>query len=140
MAGGDGMELYRITGCAVVFDQDGRILLKKDPERGWELPGGHAENGESIPEAVIREVREETGIEIEVVRLCGITQDIASRVIHTFWRARAVGGSLKTGEESVDVGFFAAEDALELMERRDFRDELRTCLDEGGHPFFMAIL
>ena len=133
------MEPYRLTGGAVVFDPNHRILLKKDPERGWELPGGHVESGESIPGAVVREVREETGLEIEIVKLCGISQDIAGRVCHTFWTARPVGGTLTAGEESEDAGFFTVEEALELIGRPDFRDELIKCLDEGGHPFFMTV-
>lgn len=132
------MQPYRITGGAVVLDDENRILLKKDPVRGWELPGGHVESGESIPEAVAREVREETGIEIEVVKLCGISQDIENQVCHTFWMARAVGGTLTTGAESLDAGFFPEKDALELIGRQDFRDELAKCLDASERPFFMA--
>lgn len=133
------MQHYRITGCAVVLDRESRILLKKDPERGWELPGGHVEGEETIPEAVVREVKEETGIEIEVIKLCGVTQDIAHQTCHTFWSARAVGGRLTTGEESLASGFFTVEEALKRIRRQDFRDELEHCLDESAHPFFMTV-
>ena len=51
---------FIITSGAVVIDEHKRILLKKDPYRGWELPGGIVEENENIKEAVIREVREET--------------------------------------------------------------------------------
>lgn len=52
---------HRVTAGGVVANADNEILLKKDPKRGWELPGGHVEEGESIAKALIREVKEETG-------------------------------------------------------------------------------
>jgi|HigsolmetaGSP11D_1036233.scaffolds.fasta_scaffold17029_1 8-oxo-dGTP pyrophosphatase MutT (NUDIX family) len=133
------MQLYRVTGCAVVYDHERRILLKKDPERGWELPGGHVVSHEPIPGAVIREVWEETGIEIDVIGFCGISQDVREHVCHTFWMARAVGGVLTTGEESLDVGFFTAEEAMSIIRRDDFREELKRCLDEQAHPFYLVL-
>ncbi|MFS1517310.1 NUDIX hydrolase [Bacillus sp. SCS-151] len=78
------MTKYCITGGAVVVDNERNILLKKDPTRGWELPGGHVENEESISSCVIREVKEQTGIDIEILKFCGISQDIKSNMCHTF--------------------------------------------------------
>ena len=132
------MQQYRITGCAVVYDDAQRILLKKDPERGWELPGGHVKSHEPIPDAVIREVKEETGIEIELSKFCGISQNVRDHVCHTFWLANAVGGAFATGEESLEVGFFTIDEAMGIIGREDFREELRKCLDDQAHPFYMV--
>lgn len=129
------MQHYRITGCAVVFDHEQRILLKHDPNRGWELPGGHLEPGETIPECVIREVKEETGIDVEIIELCGISQDVERHVCHTFWIAKAVGGELTLSSESLDAGFFDIADAFHMIQRQDFRDELQSCLDPGERLF-----
>lgn len=52
------------TVLAYVFDGEGRLALTLHPKRGWGLPVGHREGGESVQEAVVREVMEETRIEI----------------------------------------------------------------------------
>ena len=44
--------------------------------RGWEMPGGQVEKGESLKDAVIREIKEETGVEIEVIKNCGVFQNV----------------------------------------------------------------
>lgn len=129
---------YFFTGCAVVLDSEKRILLKKDPKRGWELPGGHVESHESMPRAVVREVKEETGIDVKITKFCGMAQDVTKHVCHTFWLAESIGGEFKTGEESLDIGFFSAKEAFNRIQRRDFREELQKCLDEHSHPFFLV--
>ncbi|MEG0386263.1 MAG: NUDIX hydrolase [Solibacillus sp.] len=67
---------FSITSGAVVVNSENQILLKKDPKRGWELPGGLVESNETFKETVIREVKEETGIEIEFVKFCGVSQEV----------------------------------------------------------------
>jgi ADP-ribose pyrophosphatase YjhB (NUDIX family) len=68
------MPKRRIAVSAVVFNEAGEVLLvnQGDARRGWELPGGRVKKRESPTEALAREVREETGVEIEPVRLLGI--------------------------------------------------------------------
>jgi 8-oxo-dGTP pyrophosphatase MutT (NUDIX family) len=61
-------------GACVLFDIDGRVLLVRHTygRRNWELPGGGAEPGESPDETAVREIREETGLTVELERLTGV--------------------------------------------------------------------
>lgn len=105
---------FTITSGAVVIDNQKKILLKKDPNRGWELPGGIVENGETIKEAVIREVKEETGIDIEIVSFCGFSQEITKNVCNMWWLGMPVSGEFQTSSESLEIGFYNIEKALIL--------------------------
>ena len=61
---------------AVVVDQAGRILLhRRDDNELWSIPGGGMEVGERIADTVVREVREETGLEVEPEAIVGIYSD-----------------------------------------------------------------
>ena len=87
-----------ITNGAKVLVQDRHA----DNWRGIAFPGGHVEQGESITESVIREIREETGLTIESPRLCGFKdwmKDDGSRYIIFYYRADKFSGELKASEE-----------------------------------------
>ncbi|MCG7344828.1 NUDIX hydrolase [Sporosarcina sp. ACRSL] len=133
------MNKFIITSGAVVLDEHKRILLKKDPYRGWELPGGIVEENENIKHAVVREVKEETGINIEIKRFCGVSQEIKRNICNMWWLGTPVSGSLKTSSESLEAGFFGIEDALKLIRNDDFKVELLKCLDKNNHPFFITL-
>ena len=61
------------AASAIVIDQDGRILLhRRDDNELWSIPGGAMEVGERIADTVIREVEEETGLEVKPERVVGI--------------------------------------------------------------------
>ncbi|MBP3268488.1 MAG: 8-oxo-dGTP diphosphatase [Ruminococcus sp.] len=69
-------EETELTVLCLVHDGD-RILLQdrvSDDWKGYTLPGGHIEQGESIVDACIREIKEETGLDIQAPRLCGVKQ------------------------------------------------------------------
>lgn len=65
-------KLYKAASCVVLLDLDGCVLLTKRKNetrnfpRAWVLPGGHLEAGETLEQGAIRELFEETGIEIEI--------------------------------------------------------------------------
>jgi 8-oxo-dGTP pyrophosphatase MutT (NUDIX family) len=99
---------------AFVRDRTGRVLMIQRSDNGrWALPGGGHDVGESIRDTVVREVREETGIEVEVVELSGIytapghvMQYDDGEVRQQFslcFRARPVGGELRTSSETIQV-------------------------------------
>ncbi len=99
---------------AVVTDTDGRVLLihRTDNDR-WALPGGGIELGESVSDAVQREVKEETGIDVEVTGLVGIYSDPRHVIAYDdgevrqqfsiCFRARSAGGELAGSSESSEV-------------------------------------
>jgi 8-oxo-dGTP diphosphatase len=86
---------------AVVTDPAGRVLLcqQRNGHRLWGLPGGRIRPGESPVQAVIRDIREETGMETEVIDLVGLYQltgntcgeDLPDLLVHVF-RGRSHGG------------------------------------------------
>lgn len=62
--------------AAVIRDKSGRVLLiKRGDGRGWSLPGGFMEPSERLADCAVREAQEETGLEVEVVRLIGVYSD-----------------------------------------------------------------
>ncbi|RKN86053.1 NUDIX hydrolase [Paenibacillus ginsengarvi] len=126
-----------ISAAAIVLNEHNEILLIKGPDRGWEMPGGVVEEGESLRQAAIRETKEESGIEIEVTTFCGIFQNVPQSICNTLFLGRPVGGQLTTSPESLEVGFFPIEAALEMVTWGNFRQRIEYCLQEERHPFYV---
>lgn len=127
-----------VSSAVVAVDDDGRILLVRSPARGWEMPGGQVELGESLEAAAIRETREEAGIEVADLVFCGIFQAIDRSIVNALFFGRCSGGSPRTSAESIEVGFFERQRALELVTHANFRQRIEWCLDPARRPFFIA--
>lgn len=120
-----GHQLLPVTGVsAVVFDDDGRILLNRRADNGlWAVPSGICDPGEQPAFGIVREVWEETAVDIAVELLCSVRTeprmtcpngDVIQAVDHCFL-ARAVGGVARVNDdESLDVGWFAPDALPEL--------------------------
>jgi 8-oxo-dGTP pyrophosphatase MutT (NUDIX family) len=108
----------RPSASAVIFDRRGRVLLQQRSDGGqWGLPGGGHEIGESATEAVIREVREETGLRVSVRRLIGVYSDPKLQVVRypdgNVWHYVTAcfecvvrGGRLTTCDETLALEWF----------------------------------
>lgn len=126
-----------VSAATIVVNEAGEVLLIKGPRRGWEMPGGQVEEGESLAQAAIRETFEESGIEVEIVRFCGVFQNVSRSICNTLFLAKPIGGTPTTSPESLEVGFFPVEQALEMVTNGNFRDRIALCLDESKQPFYI---
>lgn len=124
------------AACIVLNDED-KILLIKGPKRGWEMPGGQVELGEPLYDAAIREVKEESGADIEIIRFCGIFQNRKSSIVNTLFLARYTGGTLQTSDESLEVGFFTYDEVMNMVTRQTFKERFEYCLNRT-EPFVVS--
>lgn len=127
-----------VSAAIVATDPAGRLLLVRSPIRGWEMPGGQVEIGESLEAAARREVHEESGIEVDDLAFCGVFQSLEKSIVSVLFRGRCAGGALRTSAESTEVGFFEPTEALALVTHANFRERIIYCLDPSRHPFFVA--
>lgn len=105
--------------AGIIFNKSQRVLLMKRADNGlWGIPSGHVEPGETVEEAIIREISEETGLKVKVNRLIGVYSDPVSQVfqyptgkvshfITTCFECEVVGGTLiRENDETLDVSYF----------------------------------
>jgi 8-oxo-dGTP diphosphatase len=126
-----------VSAATIVLNNQGEILLIKGPRRGWEMPGGQVEEGESLKDAAIRETKEESGIDIEVIKFCGIFQNVDRSICNTLFLGKVMGGEPITSSESLEVGFFPIKKALEMVTWKNFRQRIEYCLNNNVHPFYI---
>jgi 8-oxo-dGTP diphosphatase len=94
---------HSVSVAGIVVDAAGRALLVRRRDNGhWEPPGGVLELDESIPDGLRREVREETGLEVEPERLTGVYKNMTRGIVALVFRCHITGGTLSTGPESAE--------------------------------------
>jgi len=113
--------------AAVLMNGDGHVLLQRRSDNGrWGVPGGSVEIGESVSTAIVREVREETGLTVEVDRLVGVYSEPTRQVVRyadgnvmhyiiLLFVCRILTGTLQTCTESLALQFFSPSGLPEDM-------------------------
>jgi ADP-ribose pyrophosphatase YjhB (NUDIX family) len=124
-----------MPGLAVIVAvmEQGKILLtKREDFEVWCLPGGGVEAGESLAEGAIREVKEETGLDVELTRLVGVYSRLGGGMhdVHAvLYAAKPVGGVMKTQpHETIEVAYFPFDqlpDELLFGHRKRIQDVIQ---------------
>ena len=121
-----------VSVAAMVSNEKGEILLVKSPWRGWEYPGGLIEPGETFQEALHREIREESGVEVEITGFVGICKNVEKNIVNIDFTARYTGGQLQTSEESTDVRWATPEQAMQMITFPLTKKRLQNMLSGRG--------
>ncbi|MBQ7937793.1 MAG: NUDIX domain-containing protein [Oscillospiraceae bacterium] len=104
-----------VSVAGLVTDDRENILLVKSPRRGWEYPGGLVEPGETFQDALIREIKEESGIEVKITGFIGLCKNIEKDSVNIDFTCKPIGGRLATSDESTEVMWVNKEKALEMI-------------------------
>ncbi|HIE34366.1 MAG TPA: NUDIX hydrolase [Candidatus Altiarchaeales archaeon] len=111
----------RLTVDAIILRKYSIILIKRKnpPFKGmWALPGGFVEYGETVEEAIIRETKEETGLDVEILNLFNVysksDRDPRCHTVSIVFLCRATGGGLNASSDSADVREFKLTELPEL--------------------------
>jgi len=107
---------HSVSVAGIVVDDYGRaLLIRRLDNRLWEPPGGVLELGEVIHDGLRREVREETGLDVEPIALSGVYQNMPHGVIALVFRCKITGGALAANEEVTDFLWVTESQAPRLM-------------------------
>jgi len=121
----------RMGAFAVIFDDERRVLLchRRDID-AWNLPGGRVEDGEAPWDAVIRETREEVGLDVEISRLTGLYWKPDTAELVFSFECRVVSGTPGLSDEADKVGYFPV-DRLPTNTGRKHVERIRDALAGG---------
>ncbi|MGE7925042.1 NUDIX hydrolase [Viridibacillus arvi] len=142
------MPTHIVAVGGIVEDEHGNILLVKTIHGGWVFPGGQVEVGENLMDALIREVKEESGIDITVSNLIGVYSntsthkwydgitDVPTKLMLDY-RCKPVGGELATSEETSESCWVAKDKVMEYFTKTAFRTRYEAYLNFDGNIKYM---
>lgn len=127
-----------VVGC-LVRNVAREVLLIRHHTRGWEIPQGRVEEGEHLIDALHREVREETGVEIEPGPLAAVWSKLSppAALIFTFL-GRYVSGALAPTGDSVEARWVPEAEAHGTVDNPVMKDRLKVLLEFQGAPVYLA--
>ena len=123
----------KVAAVAIVVDGDGLVMVKRgvEPEYGkWAFPSGYVDRGEVVEAAAVREVKEETGLDVALDRLIGVYSLDGYAVVLVVYSAHIIGGAVAIGHDALDVRTFLLDDLPSLPFPNDYR-MLRDWQEEG---------
>lgn len=125
---------WPVPAVGLFVVKDGRVLLVRrgnEPGRGkWSLPGGRVRFGERSEDAAVREMREETGLEVRLRKVVDVVDvfwrgpegELLEHFVIVDFEAEVVGGELRASDDAIDARWFSPEE-LEGIEMTDSTKE-----------------
>ena len=142
--GGDDLdrtERVELTTAVMLTDSHGRMLVQNRVKTDWTgifFPGGHVEPGESFIQAAVREMKEETGLTVSGLKVCGLKQfplDEGGRYIVLFFKADQFTGELKDSEEG-HMLWVCPEELTNYPLSGQFMETLRVFQEDDINEFY----
>ncbi len=122
--------------CRAAIFENNKILLVKEKDGRWSLPGGWCDIGLSISENTVKEVKEEAGLDAVAERIIAV-QDrarhnlpvYAHSICKVFVLCRSVGGGFKPNSETTDSAYFSLEALPPLSEEKNNKEQIKMCFE-----------
>lgn len=126
-----------VSVAGLVLNEHNQVLLVKSPDRGWEYPGGIVEFGESLQDALKREIKEESGVDAEIIGFVGLCKNLERNIVNIDFICKYISGEITTSEESTEVKWFSMEDAVMAVDFPLTKKRIRNMLsqDKNVHIF-----
>jgi len=128
----DNTPRHIVAASALIRNEQGEIALVRTMRRGWELPGGQIELGESLTAGLQREIFEECGLQVELGRLAQVRSNLSSSIVIFCFQARYLSGELRPSAETPEVRWASAADALALITHPILKHSFRDLLEGKG--------
>ena len=129
----EGFQTPKLDTRAAIF-KDNRILLVKEKNGTWSLPGGWVDVNQTIKSNTIKEVKEEAGLDVEATRIIAV-QDrnlhnlppYAYNVCKVFVLCEAQGGDFQPNIETIESGYFSLDEIPPLAEEKNNKEQIEMC-------------
>ena len=145
------MPTHIVAVGGIVEDGKGNILLVKTRNAGWVFPGGQVEVGENLTDALVREIKEESGIDVTVSKLIGVysntalhkwydgVTDVPTKVMLDF-TCEMIGGELAISEETTDSKWIAKDEVLNMITAPAIVTRYKAYLEFTGEVHYMEYI
>jgi ADP-ribose pyrophosphatase YjhB (NUDIX family) len=139
----DGYQTPKVDIRGVIFNELGEILMVKEKVDGcWSLPGGWADVGYTPAEVAVKEVQEETGLDVKTVRLLAVMDKRNHQhppegwyVYKIFISCKVIGGNIsKNTTETSDIQYFSSENLPPLSEPRNVYSQIKLMFEYQDNP------
>ncbi|HEY1351259.1 MAG TPA: NUDIX hydrolase [Ktedonobacteraceae bacterium] len=125
----DEAHCFRVSVSALIFDGERILLAHRRAIDWWNLPGGALDPGETVDEALRREVREETGLEVAVGQLVGVySKPLKREIVLSFLCQVNAGTSGQSLDDDIDESRYFALDALPIRTLPKHRERIADAL------------
>lgn len=129
----EGFQTPKLDTRAAIF-KDNKILLVKEKNGTWSLPGGWVDVNQTIKSNTIKEVKEEAGLDVEATRIIAV-QDrnlhnlppYAYNVCKVFVLCEAQGGDFQPNIETIESGYFSLDEIPPLAEEKNNKEQIEMC-------------
>ena len=132
------------TRAAII--EDGKILLVRENNGKWSLPGGWVDVNVSVKENTVKEVKEEAGLDVTADRIIAV-QDrnkhnspwYAYGICKIFVLCALIGGQFEANSETTGFDWFSPDDLPELAEEKNTRSQVKMCFDAYSDPDWQVL-